>query len=52
MLLEQRLEQVTSHVSTALRKGDEFVTSNASVLAADLQEFFCDSLLSHSDAVW
>ena len=65
VLLEQRLEQVTSQVSTAQRsaqgrrirdvqqrKGDEFVTPNASVLAADLQEFFCDALLSHSDAAF
>ena len=41
--LEQQLEQVTSLVSTAQRKGDTVVASIAGVLVADLQQALCDA---------
>lgn len=41
--LEQQLEQVTSLVSTAQRKGDTVVASIAGVLVADLQQALCEA---------
>jgi hypothetical protein len=46
-VLEQRLEQVTSLMSTAQRKGDAIVASIAGVLVADLQEALRDSCDPH-----
>jgi hypothetical protein len=43
LVLEQRLQQVMSLVSTAQRKGDAIVASIAGVLVADLEEALRDA---------